>query len=76
MAVHTPFGAMTAPQTRESVEKASARQIAAALDQYKRDVEAMIASWSDTERYSEVSQQVDIIRSHRSVPAGRPRSMS
>lgn len=41
---------------------AIAFQLAAALDRYEQDVEAMVASWLDMELYGRVSEEVEEIR--------------
>jgi hypothetical protein len=41
---------------------AIALQLAAALDTYERDVDAMVASWLDMDLYSRVSDEVEEIR--------------
>lgn len=49
---------------------AIALQMAAALDTYERDAEAMIAAWPDFERYRTVSEEVDRLRMYSSgLPA-------
>jgi hypothetical protein len=46
---------------------AAAFQLAAALDQYERDVAHLLASWLDVDRYHAVTGHVDRIRSFASV---------
>jgi hypothetical protein len=41
---------------------AIALQLAAALDAYERDVDAMVATWLDMDRYRQVSDEVEEIR--------------
>jgi hypothetical protein len=41
---------------------AIALQMAAALDTYERDTQAMIAAWPDFDRYRTVSEEVDRLR--------------
>jgi hypothetical protein len=45
---------------------AIALQLAAALDTYEQDTQAMIAAWPDFERYRAVSEEVDRLRMYSS----------
>jgi hypothetical protein len=49
---------------------AIALQMAAALDTYEQDTQAMIAAWPDFDRYRTVSEEVDRLRMYSSgLPA-------
>lgn len=46
---------------------AIALQLAAALDKYEREVDAMVGSWLEMERYAEVSADIEQIRMYASA---------
>lgn len=61
---------MSAPQN--ATFDAIALQLVAALEQYDRDTEDMIAAWPDLERYRTVSEQIEKIRTFSAdVPMAR-----